>query len=137
MTDTSTYAERTAREIGREHGSNAASWVELDEATAQAIDDAGSVFDVLEPSSPLSGEWADGYSVEQLAEDCGIEPYDERALVQPGDDLATEYEDAYWQAFEAEVERKVETMRGLTLDLDPNAPVSDYAENVEPEQVQS
>lgn len=111
-----TYEDK-ARAIGTEHGRNAASWVELDEATAEAIDDAQNVYDVLEPSSPLSGEWADGYSVEALFDDAvgrSMRP------IEDGDfayDLATAYEDAYWRAFEAEVERQVELFRGPSLDL--------------------
>ena len=109
---------RDAERIGREHGQAAASWAEIDEETAQKIDEDGwgEVFGDM--SGPLSGEWADGYSVWQLAVDCGIEdPYAEL-----GDgSLANAYEEAYWSAFGDEIERKVETMRGPTLELDEDA----------------
>lgn len=101
-------AREAAQAIGTEHGSNAASWVELDEETAEAITHDGGVFGVFDLGSPLSGEWADGYSVEQLYKDCGAEDTGE---FQHEDELVTVYEEAYWQAFEYEVERKVETLR--------------------------
>lgn len=100
--------EGLAREIGKNDGKAAASWVDLDEETAEAIerDGWGEVFADL--SGPLSGEWADGYSVDALADDCGIAPpYDDSI-----DDLAAAYEDGYWQAFGDEIERKVEALRG-------------------------
>ena len=105
MTTTQKF-EQTAREIGTQRGTNAASWVELDESAAAHVDKYG-VFDVFDYlSGPLSGEWADGYSVDALVADCGA------ALLgyEVADDLATAYEDAYWQAFETEISRKVEGM---------------------------
>jgi hypothetical protein len=104
-----------ARKIGTEHGRNAASWVELDEAQAEDIDASGNVFDILDPygamTRPLSGEWADGYSLGALVSDVGLDvTTDEQAT-----DIADAYEDAYWQAFEAKVLRKVEAMRGPAL----------------------
>jgi len=120
MTHTTTYEDQ-AREIGTEHGRNAASWVELDEATAQKIDEAGSWADVIEPGSgPLSGEWADGYSIPRLLEDVGV-PSKNMSTAEEMDDLASAYEDAYWQAFGEEVERQVETMRGPVPTLDTSA----------------
>jgi len=118
--DADDETEQAARKIGTEHGSAAASWVELDEQTAQAID-AGrlGVFEAFDGmSGPLSGEWADGYSVEQLAFDCGVNDAGNDNPEADWDDLASAYEDAYWQAFEAEVERKVETLRGPVPKID-------------------
>jgi len=121
MTDKTETYEDQAREIGTEHGRNAASWVELDEATAEAIDDRG-VFDVLEPSSPLSGEWADGYTIDGLLDDVGF-PEDQRVEAGGGTEanITDAYEDAYWSAFEYEVERKVEDVRGPVPTLDTSA----------------
>ena len=119
--------ENEARKIGTELGTNAASWVELDEQTAQKIneDPYEGLADFFSGPGPLSGEWADGYSVDQLLEDVGSEPYTEAQLDDSEnyqrDYIANAYEEAYWQAFETEVLRKVENMRGPALDLDLDA----------------
>jgi hypothetical protein len=116
MTDTTTTdAERAAREIGTEHGRNAASWVELDEATAEQIDRDGWGDVFADMSGPLSGEWADGYTLDALYVDSGLvespdDLDDHEQMIR--DDLASAYEDAYWQAFGDEIERKVELLRG-------------------------
>jgi len=116
-----TYEDQ-AREIGTEHGRNAASWVELDEETAEQIDRTGDVLTTVDPSSPLSGEWADGYTIDGLLDDVG---FPEAHRVEAGGgieaDITDAYEDAYWQAFEYGVERKVEAMRGPVPTLDTSA----------------
>jgi hypothetical protein len=109
-----------AERIGTEHGKAAGSWV-VDGNTgtdqlrdiAQAIEE-GEFLASLDMSGPLSGEWADGYSIEQLLADCGVGPYEDAQLDDTEnyqrDNIATAYEDAYWSAFEAEAERSVRVM---------------------------
>lgn len=99
-----------AREIGAEHGRNAASWVfdgNTSEATYRKIVaglDSGDpeILDAL-PGPDLSGEWADGYSLRDLERDLGrdTEPADEWAA----DDAANAYEWAYRDAMQMEVYR--------------------------------
>ena len=92
-------------------------------ALIQASED-GEFWDVsmIDPPAPLSGEWADGYSLAQLVADCGIAECGELdttdgLTVLPTDKydstvdtLATAYEDAYWQAFEDEAVRSARAM---------------------------
>lgn len=90
-----------ARAIGRDHGQSAASWVEINEVSAPLliggiVDDIDpAVMDCL-PSSDLSGEWADGYTVDRLAEDIGAEVDGDEM-----DDLVIAYEDAFCEGVEA------------------------------------
>lgn len=68
-----------ASELGSEHGRAAGTWVidgntthDACRALLDGIEDGDpAVYDAL-PSAPLSGEWADAYSVADLATDTGI-----------------------------------------------------------------
>jgi hypothetical protein len=112
-----------AERIGTEHGKGAGSWVVdgntgTDQLRALVEQfESGEFLSANEFSGPLSGEWADGYSIEQLGADCGLDletdEYGIRETAEFDDqlaDLATAYEDAYWSAIEAEVERSVRAM---------------------------
>lgn len=74
-------AVETAAEIGREHGMNAASWVELDgpegcQKVLRALEDGDpEVYNWL-PAPDLSGQWADEYTPDRLATDVGWLPED-------------------------------------------------------------
>ena len=100
-----------AREIGREHGENAASWVtdgntseETYAALLRGIEDGDPmVLDML-PAPDLSGEWADGYTPDRLSADVGWLP-------EPGThdhydwlgELCAAYEEAFTEAAEEAV----------------------------------
>lgn len=102
------WAALTARavELGREHGTSAGSWVEVDgEASARAwlagIDDGDpAVLDQL-PRDGMSGEWADGYGMADLYRDLDVSTWDDTA----DGELCSAYEGAFRQAVEAEVAR--------------------------------
>lgn len=87
---------RTARDIGTEHGKAAAGWV-FDGNTGTdtyrrilaGIEDGDpEVMDEI-PDSDLSGEWADGYTLDLLAGDVGMDPDDDL------DSVIWEYEAAF------------------------------------------
>lgn len=111
--DDSTFEEEQARNIGRDLGTAAGSWVvdgntknDQLRAVIQASED-GEFYDVIVPevSGPLSGEWADGYSTYSLSQDLGIAEDDPRF-----DDLCTILEDAYFAALEDEAVRSAQAM---------------------------
>jgi hypothetical protein len=96
-----------ARARGLEDGKAAGSWVidgntsdEAKRTILQQLDDGDPVVYDLMPSSPLSGEWADGLLPRDILEPFGIDEDDDRA-----DDILTAYEDAYDEAVVDEVER--------------------------------
>jgi hypothetical protein len=108
MTDTTTAAEREAERLGREYGTDGGSWVvdgNTSTETLRAIIDAseeGEFYDRIVPelSGPLSGEFADGYTLGRLSDELGVdEESDEFG------DLCSIFEDAYYQAFEDEAVR--------------------------------
>lgn len=97
-----------ARKLGEDYGTAGGSWVtdgnstdETRRAIIQASED-GEFFEAIAPdmSGPLSGEWADGYTLGRLSDELGI---DEESDEFP--DLCTIFEDAYFQAFEDEAVR--------------------------------
>jgi hypothetical protein len=113
-------ALQEARNIGAEHGTNAGSWVvdgNTDVGTLKALAEAiegDYLHEALEisggePLAPLSGEWAGAYTVRQLAEDCGVEEDTgvDAAVEFAYDELANAYEEAYYQAWEAEARRSI------------------------------
>lgn len=106
-----------AREIGQEHGENAAGYWsqvaigagigDVNERAARfliGIDDGDpEIMDAL-PACDLSGQYADGYTVEQLCADVDAPPDDpENQLVLPSNEIA----DAYTEAFDDAVMREV------------------------------
>lgn len=104
-----TYDDHIARAaaLGREHGTNAGSWVtdgNTTETTYRSLL-AGletcdpEVMDSL-PSCPLGGEWADSYSVSDLAADTET---DQDSDVF--DEVATAYETAWHDAMVETVQR--------------------------------
>jgi hypothetical protein len=114
-----TYDQAVAKaaEIGREYGTNAASWffdgntaTEHYATTLVAIEEGDpQVYDLL-PAPDLSGEGADGYTMRQLAEDCDVseeEAEDSAAndLITVDTLLADAYEAAFSEAVEAEIVR--------------------------------
>lgn len=92
--------------IGAEHGQAAASWffdgntpVEQYEAVLRGIVECDPmVMDSL-PSSPLSGEWADSYSLRDLADELGM---------AMDDDSFADACDAYEAAFDEAVTYTIE-----------------------------
>jgi hypothetical protein len=110
-------AIESAEKIGYLHGRNAGSWVVDGNTSTEQLrriiqeSEAGEFFDLMgDLSEPLSGEWADGYTAEQLAEDVlGLEDGDEITF-ELKDKLADTYEQAYWSAFEAEAVRSAKAM---------------------------
>jgi hypothetical protein len=114
--DSSTAAEREAESIGRELGTAAGSWVvdgnsstETLRAVIRASEEGEFYTDIVpEASGPLSGEWADGYSLGRFSDDIGVD--------QDSDefgDLCSILEEAYWSALEDEA---VRSARGMLPD---------------------
>lgn len=110
-----TPPESLARELGREHGTNAAAWWRQDaiggrttgdvmtyaRQVLEDLDDGNpSLLDSL-PSPDLSGKWADGPTPQSLAEHAGIDPRDGIYA----DELCNVYEAAFNDAVHAEVAR--------------------------------
>jgi len=110
------HAIAKAAEIGAEHGHNAATWFETDNPAAilQMLEDGDPIVYHALPHPDLSGQWADGYTPRQLAEDCGYpenpagdnpswgDVADHSAGI---DELCDAYEEAFSIAVEAEVDR--------------------------------
>lgn len=96
-----------AEAIGREHGASAASWYEVaDAAVAQRVLDGladcdPEVLDTL-PQPDLSGQWADGYTPDRLAEDLVLLAREREHLL---DGLCDAYECGFRQAAEEVVQR--------------------------------
>jgi hypothetical protein len=109
-------ARALAQDIGREHGTAAGSWIVEDGLQARAVlkySEEGTFFDYYDSGpGPLSGEWADGYSVDQLVRDCGMDPNMDETdrLVTIQDELAEAYLDSYWSALEDEAVRSARAM---------------------------
>lgn len=103
-----------ARAIGEEHGANAASWMPNDadyEAVHAGVEDGDpAVCDQL-PAADLSGQWADGYTVAQLADDLNLgDEY--RSGRMELDAEITAYEEGFAAAVERYVyERMIEQRR--------------------------
>ncbi len=103
MTDT-TAVEREAAELGRNYGTSAGSWVvdgntstETLRALLRMLDEGDPAFEV---PAPLSGEWADGYTLGRLSDELGVDEGSDEF-----DDLCSTFEQAYYQAYTDEVER--------------------------------
>lgn len=124
-------APRVARTIGRIHGRDAAEWWSADTIGGQTLGTAvvarcvllafghndPEVWDML-PAPDLSGQWADGFTVDQLTRSCGLD--DEPTPPADGDDLYNHpwddwmgalddsiaaYEDAFCRAAERVITR--------------------------------
>jgi hypothetical protein len=95
-----------AAELGREHGTNAGSWVNVDsEKSARwwlkgMADGDPAVLDQL-PDQPLSGKYSDSYSRDKLYADLDIT----READSDDLELCQAYEEAHTEALHAEVER--------------------------------
>ena len=102
--------EREAADAGRVDGTAAASWLEISwESSArrllQLIEDGDPVLDEYRPAAPLSGEWADGKSVRDFLEfDLDLDSVSVSS--EEESELVTAYEDAYFGAWQDEVERR-------------------------------
>jgi hypothetical protein len=94
-----------AREIGAQHGRNAASWVEVsDGGTArrilQGIEEGDpEILDGL-PSADLSGQWADGFTVAQLVAEVDAPADNEDDLIPLSQTLADVYVEAFSEGAE-------------------------------------
>lgn len=101
----------TARNIGRDHGRNAASWFfdgTTDRATYEAVrrgleGDDPEILDQL-PTADLSGQWADGYTLTDLARDCGTDEDDEIVDVNA---MVAAYEEGHMEGVRYEIERAI------------------------------
>jgi hypothetical protein len=104
--------------IGSEHGTSAASWYFDGNTSREAyetvicglIDGDPALYDTF-PSNPLSGEWADSYSLGDLAQDLGISQ-DDQAFA----DACSMYEDGYAVAVADEIERAARAATGIVGD---------------------
>jgi len=133
-----------AAEIGAEHGTSAGSWVVDGSSAREALLDvieasaSGEFFDrvVGEASGPLSGEYADSYSIPQLFLDVGLteDGLDGGTNLGGGanDGLLEAYESAYWAAFEAEAVRSATAMLPDTAAYDALDQDTAYATTVFP-----
>jgi len=99
-----------AERLGESCGISDAGWVfdgNTDEATYRAvleeIDNPGSYND-FGPPAPLSGEFADDWRPGRLYDEVGIEDVD-AWIPEDLDEIAMAFEDAYYSAWWAEVER--------------------------------
>lgn len=102
-----------ARNIGRDHGRNAASWFfdgNTDRATFEAfqrgLEEGDPAIEDQLPAADLSGQYADGYTVRDLLADCGvdIDADDEEVDI---DELTDAYEEGFADASRADVERQI------------------------------
>jgi hypothetical protein len=107
MTDFTQY-EEAARELGTEHGRAAGSWI-LDGNSSR--ESAQRLLDMIEDgdpelwdsyASPLSGEWADGRTPDDILSEID---YPETRTPEEYDDIIRAYEDAHSSAWESEVNR--------------------------------
>ena len=100
-----------AEALGREHGTAAGTWVEIDgpEAARRVIDLDNDCDwpDEWWPSAPLSGEWADGMTPALLLEELGAQDVSEDDYDLDGfnNELCDAYEQAYYDAWRDEVLR--------------------------------
>jgi hypothetical protein len=107
---------KLAEDIGRAHGRAAGTWIVDGNTGADQLRalveqfESGEFLAVNEFSNPLSGEWADGYSLQDLASDVGYDTAGELHFDEGLDELATAYEAGYWEAFELEAERSVRAL---------------------------
>jgi hypothetical protein len=96
-----------AEQLGAEHGTSAATWVEIDNAAAilQGIEDGDpEIMDAL-PCADLSGEWADGLTPRQLVDDVLSEiDTDSKVDSETANDWSDGICDAYEFAFNTAAE---------------------------------
>ena len=113
--------EVQASRLGREHGVSAAGWffdgntdALVYERTLKGLKDGDpEVLDSL-PDSPLSGEWADSFSLVDLARELEVEQDDDSF-----DDYCTAYEDGYSQAVVRTIEGAcLEYLRGAGVEVE-------------------
>lgn len=106
----------TAGKVGATYGKSEATWVEVSEANATDLLDQieGCEFEI---PFPLSGEWADGLTIErvmsEVLEDANLHVFrsiDEAEWLQ--DEVLNAFEFAYSEAYEAEVTRACEYYLG-------------------------
>lgn len=122
MGETMTEAEWGAaveamRAAGETAGKNAASWIADGNTSRLALEGMLRAFEgdadpgAVAAPAPFSGEWASGPSVaDVIGSETEADP-DELAP-EERDELATVFEDAYYEAFHAEGERIVRGMLG-------------------------
>jgi hypothetical protein len=94
-----------ARELGREHGHNAATWVEEPVALLKGIEEGDpQVMDAL--PQPLSGEWAGEFGLDDMLRDLDLPAYTDDTCVAY-EDLILAYEEAFHLAYVATLESVV------------------------------
>lgn len=111
------HATKYAHDLGTEHGRAAASWVNVDETTAETLrrgmdDGDPAVLDTL-PAPDLSGQWADALTGPQLVADAIRAATEHGAIYSEQDandafgDLCDTYETAFDDAMTAVVEERI------------------------------
>jgi hypothetical protein len=102
------------REAGRGDGAAAGSWVADGNTSEDALRNLLRMWEEGDPAapcppSPFSGEWADDPTLSEVI-DSNTDCDPDTLTPEEADELATAYEDAYSEAWQAEAER---TVRGL------------------------
>lgn len=102
-----------AAEIGKKHGTAAASWVfdgntprETYEAFRRGLDDGDPEWEEKVPRADLSGEWADSFTARDLYTYVGVDDSDPDNDVLC-DDICDAYSDAFDYAAHEEVQRMI------------------------------
>jgi hypothetical protein len=100
-----------AAEIGKAHGTNAASWVFDGNTSTETYRRVLNALEIADTAildqyrvPDLSGEFADDYSETELWDDCDLDPENAEDVIASAD-VSDAYEEAVIQAFWAEVER--------------------------------
>jgi len=94
-----------ARELGSDAGRAAGSWVVDGNTSADELRLIASDEWEADPPAPLSGEWAGDPSPRDILEQCGLSEDDDSA-----DDVLSEYEQAFSEAWTAEAQRSALAM---------------------------
>lgn len=92
---------QNARSLGLDHGRAVASWNEQPELTLQAIRDVDPMIVDLLPS-PLSGEFADSFTIDGLLRDLDLPVYVDDTCAAY-EDLIEKYEEGWNEAYEQEL----------------------------------
>lgn len=95
---------KQAYAIGREHGKNAASWIDVDSDDVarnilRGFEDGDPEFYDSLPKHGMSGEWADSYTMENLIEELELDR-DGLDIECEKEDLFAEYDNGYNEGLE-------------------------------------
>jgi hypothetical protein len=119
-----------AEQIGREHGVNAAGWyfdgntdTLIYERTLKGLAECDPMVLDSFPQSPLSGEWADSFSVKDLCDELGYDMDDEESHAWDTAETVNEICSAYEDGFHSAVSRTIESacldyLRGAGVEVE-------------------